>query len=141
MYDKDFYRSPVSIFKSQIRKDLKGVVPEDDDLKELASLAGLTRWVDRQDCGGGLILRAHWEWNEGVHSSLSRKWIKFLHVRVGNEPFTLQEAYSIRNEYDGKGDKQSVGNPTGVSLFACVHRGVMERIKRANYKFLVEEMP
>ena len=141
MYDKDFYRSPVAIFKSQIRKDLKGLEPDEDDLKELASLAGLTHWVDRQEMGGGIAFKGRWVWNEGVHSSLSRKWIKFLHVRVGNEPFTLQEAYSIRNEYDGKGDKQSVGNPTGVSLFACVHRGVMERIKRANYKFLVEEMP
>ena len=135
-YDKDFYRSPVSIFKSQVRKDLKGVEPDGDDLKELASLAGLPHWVDRTE-----FHRAHWEWNEGVHSSLNRKWIKFLLSKVGNDPFSLQDAYQIRNEYDGKGDKQSVGNPTGVSLFACVHRGVMERIKRAEYRFLVEGLP
>ncbi len=140
-YDKDFYRSPMAIFKSQIRKDLKGVEPEKKDLMELGVLAGISHWVEKQELGSGWIYKAHYEWNDGVWSSLNRKWIKYLLDRVKAEPFTLQEAYAIRDGYDGRGDRQGQGNPTGVSLFACVHRGVMERLERAKYRFLVEELP
>ena len=139
-YDKDFYRSPMAILMSQVSKDL-GHKPETDDLKAIGFEVGLTHWVERKDFGNGLAFKAHYEYNEGVWRHLSRRWIKYLVDRVGLDTFTLQEAYALRNEYDGKGDLQSAGNPTGVSLFAAMQRGLVERVSRANYRFLVEELP